>query len=106
MSVLKYRNKTNPQNVPPGLTSLDRNRREVRDILDQSSRLKLKIFSSQGSSFEGDPVTFYSFDTPSSGVEISLTFTLPFGRSIDIVNFGDGTSANNIKNNQTVTHTY
>lgn len=102
MSVLKYRNQTNQKNVPPGVTSLDQKRRELRDEVDQSSRSRLKVFASGGN--QGPPITFYTFDTPEAGMQVSVDVTMAFGEFVDI-DFGDGTKRFN-RGTGTTSHTY
>lgn len=107
MSVFKYRNNSNKRGGLPGLTALDRKRREERDKRDFSSKLRKKIYSTGNNKESGPPITFYTFDAgiPAGGEEISLTFTMPFGKRINL-NLGDGNEIDNIKGGQTVNHTY
>jgi len=106
MSVFKYSNNSNKRGGLPGLTALDKKRREERDKRDFSSKLRKKIYNTT-KEFEGTPITFYTFDegVPAGGEEISLTFTMPFGKRINL-DLGDDTEIKNIKGGQTVNHTY
>ena len=108
MSVFKYRTRTNNPQISPGLArSFDRERARNRLEKDYSSKLNLRILGNDTSE-SGPGIVLYTFagGAPAGGETLTMTFGIEFGADINIENLGDGTFIPNIKDGQTIEHTY
>lgn len=104
MSTLKFNRPLPSTNNLPGPSLRDRDRVRSRDTLNQSTKIRLKLFDGPNASPPPGPgQVIWDFNSAISGVTVSLSAT--FTEEVNIENFGDGTSAI-LVSNVPVIHTY
>lgn len=104
MSTLKFNRPLPSTNNLPRLSLRDRDRVRSRDTLNQSTKIRLKLFGGPDAEPPPPPeLRIWDFDSAISGVTVSLLAR--FTEEVNIENFGDGTTAK-LVSNVPVIHTY